>query len=152
MAEQLCQAGKCVDSCPSGQSACNGSCESLGTDPSNCGSCGNVCTAPTGGSVSCSAGKCTPSCPAGKTHCNGSCVDLLKDHANCGSCGYTCGGNFACSAGKCSTSSCAFAACTVDNTYDSGTHLECCDSNETCKYFWLNDINGNPKKHYYCSP
>src|SRR5262249_29912650 len=83
--------------CPGGLTACNGSCVHLGTDPLNCGSCGNACA---GGSV-CAAGACAVSCQTGRTNCSGSCVELQTDNANCGTCGRTCPSGAACGAGQC---------------------------------------------------
>jgi hypothetical protein len=54
------------------------------TDTSNCGTCGNVCTAP--------AAAC----------CNAACVNLQGDDSeNCGSCGLHCGYGEVCIAGHC---------------------------------------------------
>lgn len=149
-----CTGGSCGDTCPSGKTKCGGECVVLSSDNENCGTCGKSCSAmspPTGGSpYTCQGSQCVTSCPTGKTLCNNACVSLTTDHLNCGTCGYTCGGNHACSNGTCSQYSCAFDACQVDNSGSSGTHLECCDETESCNFFWLNDINGVPKKHYYC--
>jgi hypothetical protein len=149
-----CVGGACKDNCPAGKALCGSECVTLATDSDNCGTCGNDCstlTPPTGGSpYTCQAGKCVTSCPTGQTQCGTKCVNLTTDNLNCGTCGKTCYGNFACSSGTCSTSQCAYDACYVDNQYSSGTHLECCDATENCNFFWLNDINGVPKKHYYC--
>ena len=84
------------------------------------------------------------------TLCTNQCANLQQDNLNCGSCGHVCSGNYACQTGACSTYQCAYDSCTVDDTYDSGTHLECCDQSKSCQFFWLNDINGVPQKHYYC--
>jgi hypothetical protein len=59
--------------------------------PSNCGTCGHVCTNPNGlcelvdGSYACS-----PTCSPPLTDCAGSCVNLLRDPNNCGTCGNRC--------------------------------------------------------------
>lgn len=149
-----CVGGGCQGSCSSGKTQCGSKCVSLSSDDYNCGKCGNDCTAllpPSGGSpYSCQASKCKTSCPSGKTQCGDQCVDTQSDNLNCGSCGHVCSGNHACDYSKCSTNSCAYDTCTVDDKYDSGKHTECCDQTQSCKYFWGTDINGNSVKHYYC--
>jgi DNA-binding beta-propeller fold protein YncE len=42
------------------------------TDPRNCGTCGNACDAPGGGTAACLAGRCVGSCPSGQQVCGGS--------------------------------------------------------------------------------
>jgi hypothetical protein len=63
----------------------------LTSDPLNCGSCGNQCTA---GNV-CTTGACvSPGCSAGKPNsCGGACVNLSTDPKNCGACGRACPAN-----------------------------------------------------------
>ena len=51
-------------------------------DPSNCGSCGNVC------SGNCKNGSCV--CTLPEVSCSGVCVKILSDPKNCGSCGNVC--------------------------------------------------------------
>ncbi|MFI5288888.1 MAG: hypothetical protein ACHQ17_04525 [Polyangia bacterium] len=149
-----CVGGVCQGSCSSGKSVCDSACVSLSSDDFNCGKCGNACSAltpPAGGNpYTCQAGQCQASCPTGLTLCTSQCANLQQDNLNCGSCGRVCGGNYACQAGACSSDTCAYDTCTVDDTYDSGTHTECCDKSQSCKSFWLNDINGVPQQHYYC--
>lgn len=67
-----------------GQMLCGGSCVNPHTSPTNCGSCGRVCS--TG--FSCSDGGCV--CPDGQIVCNDRCVDRTNDPMNCGACGTTC--------------------------------------------------------------
>jgi hypothetical protein len=72
----------------------------LSTDPNNCGSCGNVCTAPNG-TPGCTGGSCTiVSCNSGFSPCNGACVNEETDPDNCGGCGIGCDGG-QCSGGTC---------------------------------------------------
>ena len=63
--------GNCV--CASGSAVCSGRCQDITTSVTNCGACGRVCAAPTGGTVRCEAGTCVPSCPTGQSNCNGVC-------------------------------------------------------------------------------
>ena len=110
--------------CPAGMTACpDNFCYFLGSDPDNCGLCGNIC--PEG--LVCSGSTCmnpastieptvtptvfisgitTPnplSCPAqGMTFCNDACVNTRTDPDNCGMCGNSCGSpNSVCCGGKC---------------------------------------------------
>jgi hypothetical protein len=90
-----CVAGACQ--CPTGYSFCAGVCllaTSLQTNPSNCGTCGNLCA--TG--ATCTAGVCQ--CPAGQTACGGACVNMQTDPANCGACATSCASGI-CTAGVC---------------------------------------------------
>ena len=69
--------------CPKGQTACNGKCVDPNTafqsDPSNCGSCGNACTAPTGGTATYTNGQCGQTCPSGQEVFNGQCIDKCPE-------------------------------------------------------------------------
>jgi len=71
---------------------CGTTCENP-TLPANCGSCGHVCEAGTGGTATCTAGQCGVGC-SGSTpdNCNGACVDETTDPNNCGTCSHTCPG------------------------------------------------------------
>ncbi len=92
----VCSRGKCA--CPTGTTSCGGQCVDptiFQTDPSNCGSCGNVCA----GGKTCQAGGCA--CPAGQTDCGGVCRDLATDELNCGICGSACGTGQSCVGGQC---------------------------------------------------
>jgi stigma-specific protein Stig1 len=71
--------------CPKGETACNGACVSLLTDPANCGACG----AKVGALQACVAG--LAACAPGVTSCGGTCVDLVRDPAHCGACDTACG-------------------------------------------------------------
>jgi hypothetical protein len=74
-------------------------------DPSNCGTCGNVC----GNGQVCSNGKCQGNCGLNETLCPGGdggapyCAKTDTDQANCGACGTVCnnGNGEICVAGKC---------------------------------------------------
>ena len=71
---------------------CGTTCENP-TLPANCGSCGHVCEAGTGGTATCTAGQCGVGC-SGSTpdNCNGACVDETTDPNNCGTCSHMCPG------------------------------------------------------------
>ena len=71
---------------------CGTTCENP-TLPANCGSCGHVCEAGTGGTATCTAGQCGVGC-SGSTpdNCNGACVDEATDPNNCGTCSHMCPG------------------------------------------------------------
>ncbi len=114
-----CIAGACYAVCDAGAGDCShptaptadDGCETAtGTDPDNCGLCGNVCSVPSG-TPGCSAGVCTiANCPADTGDCdgdvqNGCETDLLTDADHCGSCARACSGTNttarACAAGLC---------------------------------------------------
>ena len=102
-----------MQSFPSG-SLCKNSngqyyCTDLSNDVTNCGTCGNACTAPNFGHVSCVNGQCIPACVSGESLCENSigqyCTVLSNDPANCGACGHACtaptGGTVSCVNGQC---------------------------------------------------
>jgi hypothetical protein len=73
----------------------------LANDPSHCGSCGNTCTTPTGGSAVCVGGQCETVCPPGVQLCGNACVVETMDRANCGACGNACAATDVCRLGTC---------------------------------------------------
>ncbi len=97
----LCCAGCCVQagcgndcSCPNAQSCTNGAakqsccwtgtkCVKTQTDINNCGSCGNVCSAPTGATAVCTAGQCSSMCTSGYVQCGAHCVPACTCPATC---------------------------------------------------------------------
>jgi hypothetical protein len=88
--------------CPPYLHDCLGSCVSLSTDSTNCGSCGNAC-AP--GAV-CANGSCTCGawgCPPGMMNCGPgcNCVNPMVDPNDCGACGNRCPAGQICSTGQC---------------------------------------------------
>src|ERR1041384_3934104 len=59
-------AGKCAagPACTAGKTLCHDTCVDLQTSLSNCGACGNACTAPAGGTATCGSGSCGFNCTA----------------------------------------------------------------------------------------
>ncbi|MEZ4405981.1 MAG: hypothetical protein R3A52_05850 [Polyangiales bacterium] len=116
-----CVARACgVGMCAAGRGNCDGSdangCETeTVTNVSNCGGCGNRCTAPPNGAAACVASACTlGACSAGFANCDGSAsngceVDTDNDAANCGGCGTAC--SFANATPRCAAGRCALGAC-----------------------------------------
>jgi hypothetical protein len=104
-----------TDTCPSGQSSCQGICEDLGLDSRNCGSCGTNCqTLPNASGNGCNAGTCSITCASGFADCdknpaNGCETNLVNSAANCGACGNACvvpNGTPQCVNAACSAASC----------------------------------------------
>jgi len=80
------------------KSSCDGKCTDTKTDPANCGSCGNQCSA----GEPCTDGSCGIICPLGLSECReGSCVDTNADSENCGTCGNICMPGDHCCSGVC---------------------------------------------------
>ncbi|MEZ4390403.1 MAG: hypothetical protein R3A48_04845 [Polyangiales bacterium] len=139
--------GTCA--CATGQTNCSGTCRAVATDTNNCGACGRVCTAPTGGTVSCTAGSCVQSCPAGQTNCGGVCraTGATCTSAGTGGCANTgtlvCSGTTTvCSAtprtsGPCSSP--AGGTCTTGGTCTCGTGFTNCSG--TCRNLQTENAN-----------
>jgi hypothetical protein len=83
--------------CPTSTACCNGTCINVNSDPSNCGTCGNVCPQST---PNCNQGTCS-GCAVGTAFCGGSCIDTNWDSTNCGGCGIVCPEQTACAWGVC---------------------------------------------------
>ncbi len=98
---EVCNDGMCVAPCPGVQTRCSGTCVSLQTDNTNCGTCGNRC--PTGST--CSEGVCrcmlSGGGPTSGVQCGSTCVDVLSSNTNCGTCGTACPTGTTCSRGVC---------------------------------------------------
>ncbi|MBI4701568.1 MAG: hypothetical protein HY744_10470 [Deltaproteobacteria bacterium] len=95
-----CVDGKCVTSCPSGLTDCNGvpadGCEAnLQMDRLNCGKCGVICLY-ANATAKCSSGECTiDTCKEGFADCNkkaedGCEINIGTDPGYCGNCDTTC--------------------------------------------------------------
>lgn len=156
---EVCVAGLCQTSCPTGQLACQGRCIDPSTDSLFCGAVGSCLSGEEGavcgpGEV-CSGGVCRTSCPPGQVACGGRCVEPLSDPEFCGAegdCaigerGASCVAGEVCSSGVCAPNcpagqlSCA-GQCVdglSDNTY-CGASGDCaganrgvvCDSGRVC--------------------
>jgi hypothetical protein len=91
-----CVEGTCtLGACDPGWANCNADsadgCETdLGTDPANCGGCGQTCRAPKNSSATCIEGRCGIVCDPGYTQCGEICVDLLNNALHCGACETPC--------------------------------------------------------------
>jgi hypothetical protein len=91
--------------CAAPNAVCSGVCIAVGSDPSNCGSCGNACI---GTDAVCFAGKCSCSGQL-QDYCDGvGCMDVSSDFNNCGACGNACDPNNdqACQGGVCIPNCC----------------------------------------------
>jgi len=76
-------------------------CETPLNTTSNCGACGQACSAPTNGSATClNSGSCSFTCDQNFTQCGSSCVNTSNDANNCSACGHSCLG------GTCTASVC----------------------------------------------
>lgn len=136
-----------TQSCGPGLTSCGGGCVDISSDPSNCGSCGNVCPAAQSGFVSaCASGSCfferaPASCASGLASCGGDCVDTSSDPNHCGGCDTVCASGQICFNGACATDNrCAsgLTSCNgtcVNLTSDAGNCGACgnaCPSGEIC--------------------
>src|SRR5580658_4680844 len=81
----------CVSGCPGSQVLCNGGCVDTTSNPSDCASCGHVCTTSVANATAtCATSACSFSCNSGYSQCGGQCVNETTDRNNCGSCGAAC--------------------------------------------------------------
>jgi hypothetical protein len=145
-----CSAGACAlpptQACPNGQSCsgntcacappmttCSGSCLNPQTDASNCGGCGQACSASNGTST-CTTGACSmASCAAGYLDCSASenvSRDGCETHAavdvsNCGQCGKTCPSDWANATPTCTGSVCGHQCAAPWENCDSNTANGC---------------------------
>jgi len=162
-ASAACNNGSCgIGTCSAGYANCDNNpsngCEiSVTSDPQNCGSCGNHCSAQNG-TAACVSSNCTiASCNPGYGDCNQLAADgcetsLQFDAANCGSCGNACpsvnNGNAHCTNGNCGYA-CNFGYADCDanptngcevNTQSNPSHCGSCG--HACAN-GLNCISGN---------
>ncbi len=119
-ATPTCAAGTCGFTCNAGfadcdRSAANGCEVNIGSDTSNCGACGSVCTI-TNGVGACVSGACrVASCNTNFADCDGTAtngceVNTTDDESHCGSCSTVCPGSATCLSGVCSTANCRTVA------------------------------------------
>jgi hypothetical protein len=101
----LCGANQTVNAACKGGGACckaSGKCVNLGADPSNCGTCGNVCVSNYCYAAAGGGSACAPVCPSqfmldcDHNPANGCESDVTLDNNNCGSCGHVCPTNTYC--------------------------------------------------------
>jgi hypothetical protein len=122
----LCVVAKCNPGWANCTTSLTNGCQTnTQTDPTNCGSCGNVCTTKNGTPV-CNGGACgIGSCNPGWSHCNGSpgndCDTPIGTVSNCSMCGDVCSttnGTPACVGGHCAVGTCnaPFINCPGDGT------------------------------------
>jgi hypothetical protein len=131
----------CVSGCPSATpTLCGSTCTDTASDPSNCQTCGHVCTTTvTGAAGTCTNGSCGFACPANDTYCSASnaCVDTTSDNNNCKTCGTVCPSPSTCQNSTCTCPSpdtlCGNACTNVANDPNNcGTCANQCATNETC--------------------
>ena len=145
-----CQAGSCtVVECAAGYSDCDNTatngCEvATGSDPVNCGACGNVCNLTAVAEHGCQQGSCTiVACEVDAADCNGMAGDgceILPDQdpLNCGACGNICDlTNVAepgCQAGSCTVVTCASGFADCDATAANGCEVEIAADPANCGF------------------
>jgi hypothetical protein len=117
MATYTCTAGVCSGACAAGYTDCNANklsdgCETAtGTDPSNCGGCGTVCSSNNMATGTCGSGVCNGTCVSGYSDCNankqsdGCETNTGTDVNNCGGC------NTVCSLNNMATDTCTSGVC-----------------------------------------
>jgi hypothetical protein len=118
-----CSGGACAITCDAGFGDCDGDvtdgCEtSVASTVTDCGACGNACSA-AHGTPSCRLGACGVVCEPGFADCGGAndgCETPLSTLADCAACGDACAfahGTASCDAGVCSLVACegGFHAC-----------------------------------------
>jgi hypothetical protein len=139
-----------LGACPAGQNFCGSTCTNLQTSATNCGACGTVCTAPTGGTVACTAGACVRACPTGQSNCSNVCRATQTDVANCGACGTVCtaptGGTTSCAAGAC------VPACPTGQTNCTGACRNLQTENANCGACGVTCAAGNTCTAGVCRP
>jgi|GEM_PF-1212356 hypothetical protein len=148
-ATRACNAGNCgIGSCNAGYADCNANptdgCEvNTAIDVSNCGACGNSCSAPHVATSTCVTGAChIQSCTPGFSDCdgleaNGCEVNTATDANHCGNCSTVCGTVSNASTVGCSSSTCTIFACNAgfancNNLYSDGCEVNVNTSVSNC--------------------
>jgi hypothetical protein len=96
-----CIDGTCQPTCEAASGDCNtdnsDGCETSLRTPTNCGTCGTICSTNHLPAPTCPAGSCTGVCDGNWANCNGGndgCeTNLTTSVANCGGCGFACSSN-----------------------------------------------------------
>jgi hypothetical protein len=138
----LCQTLKCTASTADCNHDLNLGCASdgcetdVGTDPKNCGGCGNACAPGQECRDDGSGPQCLAPCGAsGKVQCPDKCADLLSDPFNCGACGWQCGAhaneNAECRKGICATR-CADGFADCDGNPTNGCEVNLANDPTSC--------------------
>ena len=142
-----CVSGTCaVGSCNTGYANCdaqaaNGCETNVNTNPSNCGTCGHVCSF-ANASANCAAGTCQlGGCYTGYASCDGNTAngcetDTRTDPANCGGCHSVCvlphTASNACAAGTCQVGSCSAGYANCDSVASNGCETDLNTSTSNC--------------------
>jgi hypothetical protein len=131
-----CAAGSCNGTCDAGWADCNSNklsdgCETdIASNPSNCGTCGRVCSGNHVPTPTCGGGTCNGACESGGwTDCNGNkqtdgCeINILTSPDSCGTCGTVCSSNNmatrTCGSGTCNgTCNTGYADCNGNKQSD----------------------------------
>jgi hypothetical protein len=144
-------AGFSCQTCPSGQTACNGQCVDLNS-PTSCGTSTSPgqcsiqqCAAPAGGTATCNNGQCGQTCPSGQEPFNNQCVPVCPSGTTrdptTGQCSNCPAGQMSCN-GQCVDSSdnahcgacnapCGFTqVCQADSSAASGFSCQSCPSGQ----------------------
>ena len=136
--------GNCTLNCSSGYANCannpvtSGCTTHISADPSNCGSCGTVCSSNNMATTTCGNGVCNGTCASGYANCdnnlqsNGCETNISNNTTNCGACGTVCPSGQTCSNGACLSSFQFRASQVIDgqtvtcsNVINTGTYTEC---------------------------
>ena len=95
------------------ETLCDGTCQILDQDPTNCGACNNLCpgTFSPHYVATCTKGICGGACEPGYADCDGlpddGCeIDVRIDSRHCGACGVACAPGQVCAEGKCLVAPC----------------------------------------------
>lgn len=102
----MCVLNTCQYGCNTNFADCDRSpmngCEVDLSTQSNCGTCGNTCSAPTPLCANPGGGyRCTNGCQPGETQCGMTCANLMSDPSHCGVCGNRCPAGAMCAGGTC---------------------------------------------------
>ncbi|MBL8952309.1 MAG: VCBS repeat-containing protein [Myxococcaceae bacterium] len=118
-----CQSVAPSETCPDGQTRCDGRCVELSTSPRHCGQCGMACSSSSNGVAACVDGRCVAACTAGFADCDGDSstgceTDVRTSATHCGGCRRLCsaaaGATPTCSNGVCAGCSANTRACGAD--------------------------------------